>query len=260
MWLSGGMSDSGVESVLAAKFARLLPHLNERQRRLAVAAAVAAVGRGGVSVVARASGLSRPTVYRGLAELEGPVLESGWARAAGGGRKRLVQIDPGLVEALEALIGPTSRGDPGSQLRWTTKSLRALSGELTRQGHRAGADTVADLLREEGFSLQGNAKTIEGNQVRDRDAQFRYLNERVREHRDAGEPVILNAGAFTHTSVALRDACAELSAPLIEVHISNVHAREEFRRHSYVSPVATGVIVGLGVQGYLLALRYLASR
>jgi 3-dehydroquinate dehydratase-2 len=77
---------------------------------------------------------------------------------------------------------------------------------------------------------------------------------------DAGDPVILNAGALTHTSIALRDACAELTAPLIEVHISNVHAREEFRRHSYLSPVATGVIVGLGVQGYLLALRYLAGR
>jgi len=77
---------------------------------------------------------------------------------------------------------------------------------------------------------------------------------------DAGEPVVLNAGALTHTSVALRDACSELSAPLIEVHISNVHAREEFRHHSYLSAVATGVIVGLGVQGYLLALRYLAGR
>src|ERR1700741_3817779 len=76
---------------------------------------------------------------------------------------------------------------------------------------------------------------------------------------DAREPVILNAGGLTHTSVALRDACAELSAPLIEVHISNVHAREEFRRHSYISPVATGVIVGLGIRGYLLALRYLAD-
>ena len=77
---------------------------------------------------------------------------------------------------------------------------------------------------------------------------------------DAGEPVVLNAGALTHTSIALRDACAELRAPLIEVHISNVHAREEFRHHSYLSAVATGVIVGLGVQGYLLALRYLAMQ
>jgi 3-dehydroquinate dehydratase-2 len=76
---------------------------------------------------------------------------------------------------------------------------------------------------------------------------------------DAGEAVVLNAGAFTHTSVALRDACAELRAPLVEVHISNLHTREEFRHHSYISAVATGVIVGLGVQGYVLALRYLAS-
>ncbi|MGV0834586.1 type II 3-dehydroquinate dehydratase [Mycolicibacterium thermoresistibile] len=81
----------------------------------------------------------------------------------------------------------------------------------------------------------------------------------IHEAADAGVPVVLNAGAFTHTSIALRDACAELRAPLIEVHISNVHAREEFRHHSYLSAVATGVIVGLGVQGYLLALRYLAS-
>jgi 3-dehydroquinate dehydratase-2 len=94
--------------------------------------------------------------------------------------------------------------------------------------------------------------------VRQSDSEAQLL-EWIHLAADAGEPVILNAGGLTHTSVALRDACAELRAPLIEVHISNVHAREEFRRHSYISPVATGVIVGLGVQGYLLALRYLAS-
>jgi 3-dehydroquinate dehydratase II len=94
--------------------------------------------------------------------------------------------------------------------------------------------------------------------VRQSDSEADLL-EWIHSAADAGEPVILNAGGLTHTSVALRDACAELSAPLIEVHISNVHAREEFRRHSYISPVATGVIVGLGVPGYLLALRYLAE-
>ena len=94
--------------------------------------------------------------------------------------------------------------------------------------------------------------------VRQSDNEGELLNW-VHAAADAGDPVILNAGALTHTSVALRDACAELRAPLIEVHISNVHAREEFRHHSYISAVATGVIVGLGVQGYLLALRYLAS-
>jgi 3-dehydroquinate dehydratase-2 len=94
--------------------------------------------------------------------------------------------------------------------------------------------------------------------VRQSDSEAELLNW-LHAAADAGDPVILNAGALTHTSVALRDACAELSAPLIEVHISNVHAREEFRHHSYISAVATGVIVGLGVQGYVLALRYLAS-
>lgn len=95
--------------------------------------------------------------------------------------------------------------------------------------------------------------------VRQSDSEAELLDW-IHQAADAGEPVVLNAGALTHTSVALRDACSELRAPLIEVHISNVHAREEFRHFSYLSAVATGVIVGLGVQGYLLALRYLASR
>jgi 3-dehydroquinate dehydratase-2 len=94
--------------------------------------------------------------------------------------------------------------------------------------------------------------------VRQTDSEAQLL-QWVHQAADAQEPVILNAGGLTHTSVALRDACSELRAPLIEVHISNVHAREEFRQHSYLSPVATGVIVGLGTQGYLLALRYLAG-
>ncbi|MBV9353782.1 MAG: type II 3-dehydroquinate dehydratase [Mycobacterium sp.] len=94
--------------------------------------------------------------------------------------------------------------------------------------------------------------------VRQTDSEAQLLDW-IHRAADAQEPVILNAGGLTHTSVALRDACSELSAPLIEVHISNIHAREEFRRHSYLSAVATGVIVGLGVQGYLLALRYLAA-
>ena len=114
-------------------------------------------------------------------------------------------------------------------------------------------DGLAALIEREAAEL--GLKVV----VRQSDSEAELLDW-MHSAADAGEPVILNAGGFTHTSVALRDACAELSAPLIEVHISNVHAREEFRRHSYVSPVATGVIVGLGVQGYLLALRYLAGR
>ena len=113
-------------------------------------------------------------------------------------------------------------------------------------------DQLAALIEREAAGL--GLKAV----VRQSDSEAELLDW-IHLAADAGEPVILNAGGLTHTSVALRDACAELRAPLIEVHISNVHAREEFRRHSYLSPVATGVIVGLGVQGYLLALRYLAE-
>jgi 3-dehydroquinate dehydratase-2 len=82
----------------------------------------------------------------------------------------------------------------------------------------------------------------------------------LHEAADAGTPVVLNAAAWTHTSVAVRDACSQLTAPLVEVHISNVHKREEFRHHSYISDVASGVIVGLGVTGYTLALRWIAEQ
>jgi 3-dehydroquinate dehydratase-2 len=113
-------------------------------------------------------------------------------------------------------------------------------------------DEVVKMIEQEADAL--GLKAV----VRQSDSEGELLNW-IHAAADAGDPVILNAGALTHTSVALRDACAELSAPLIEVHISNVHTREEFRHYSYISAVATGVIVGLGVQGYLLALRYLAS-
>ncbi|OBG77861.1 type II 3-dehydroquinate dehydratase [Mycobacterium sp. E2462] len=129
-------------------------------------------------------------------------------------------------------------------------------GRLGRREPHVYGDTtheqLAELIETEAAAL--GLKAV----VRQSDSEAQLL-EWIHAAADAREPVILNAGGLTHTSVALRDACAELSAPLIEVHISNVHAREEFRRHSYLSPVATGVIVGLGIQGYLLALRYLAA-
>ena len=180
----------GTGELLAVKFDAIFPHLDERQRRLLMGAEARVLGRGGIRVVARAAGVREATVSLGVRELEGGAEPLGRAREPGGGRRRLADLDPGLRPALLALVEPDERGDPMSPLRWTTRSLRVLSAGLTRQGHRAGPDTVANLLREEGFSLQGNAKTIEGSQVPDRDAQFRYLNEQVREHRDAGEPVV----------------------------------------------------------------------
>jgi hypothetical protein len=164
--------DEAAPSQLEDRFAVLLPHLNERQRRLAVATEARLLGHGGVRVAARAAGMGETTVRRGVAELE-----------AG-------QDDPELVAALHGMIEPDERGDPESPLRWTTKSLRHLADELTRQGHRVSAPTVGRLLVTAGFSLQANTKTLEGAQHPDRDAQFGYLNDQAREHQDAGEPVI----------------------------------------------------------------------
>ncbi|MFJ1656702.1 ISAzo13 family transposase [Streptomyces sp. NPDC088337] len=181
-----------VRSQLARRFDVLLPHLNERQRRLALATEARLLGHGGVGVVARIAEVSETTVRKGVFELEAGVdpLPEGRVRRPGGGRMRAEAIDPELVPALMALVEPDERGDPMSPLRWTTKSLRHLAAELSRQGHRVTAPTVGRLLKEHGFSLQGTAKTLEGDQHPDRDAQFRYINEQVKEHQTAGEPVI----------------------------------------------------------------------
>jgi hypothetical protein len=129
-------------------------------------------------------------VSAGARELEDGDASLSRARRPGGSRKRLADADSGLVPALLALVEPVERGDPMSPLRWTSKSTRSLAGELTAQGHRVSADTVGELLREEGFSLQGNAKTVEGSQHPDRDAQFRYISAQATGYQDAGDPLI----------------------------------------------------------------------
>ncbi|WP_431873019.1 ISAzo13 family transposase, partial [Nocardiopsis eucommiae] len=168
----------------------MFPHLNERQRRLLAGAEARALGRGGVAQVARTSGLHPETVASGFAELAGgaPVTER--ARRPGGGRKPLTETDPELLPALQQLVEPDARGDPTSPLLWTAKSTRQLARELTKQGHRISHVVVGELLHKLGFSLQANAKTREGRQHPDRDAQFGHINSTVAASLAAGEPVI----------------------------------------------------------------------
>ena len=176
--------------VLVAKFAVIFPHLDERQRRLLMGAEARSLGHGGIRLVARAAGVREATVSLGAGELEAGAEPLGRVRRPGGGRKRAADLDPGLLPALLALVEPDERGDPVTPLRWTTKSTRDLAAELTAQGRKVSADTVGDLLRSEGFSLQGNVKTVEGKQHPDRDGQFRCISEQAKAHQGTADPVI----------------------------------------------------------------------
>jgi hypothetical protein len=148
------------------------------------------LGRGGISAVSRVCGLSRVTITKGLRELDEPPLPAGRVRRRGAGRPRLEVSDPELVDCLDALVEPLSRGDPESPLRWTSKGTRVLAGELTAAGHPVSHETVAQLLRALDYSLQGTRKAEEGKQHPDRDAQFRFINEEVRKALAAKRPVI----------------------------------------------------------------------
>lgn len=175
--------------MLAEKFATLLPHLNEKQRRLYAATEARALGRGGIARVARASGLSRPTRYRGRREIDQPPTPDR-VRRPGGGRPTASARDPALLAALDTLVDPDTRGDPLSPLRWTCKRTRQLAAALTAQGHPVSHSAVADLLRAADYRLQAPAKTLEGSQHPDRAAQFRYRNEQTEAFQAHGLPVV----------------------------------------------------------------------
>jgi transposase len=174
-----------------SRFEALNPFLDERTRRLMVAAEAQAIGYGGISLVARATGVSRDTISRGLEELKSlPDPQPGGIRRPGGGRKKTVDVDPTLREDLEKLVNPTERGDPESPLRWTSKSLRHLAKELKRMGHQTSHRMVAEILQDLGYSLQGNRKTLEGSSHPDRDAQFEHINRQAQEYFATSDPVI----------------------------------------------------------------------
>ena len=181
---------AGVADSAASRYTALRPHLDERQRRLLLGVEAQRLGRGGIKAIAAATGVHPDTIARGVRELDGLPEPVARVRAPGGGRKKLTESDPELMAELKALVDPQTRGDPMSPLVWTTKSTRNLAGALTAAGHRVSDRTVARMLVAMGFSLQANAKVIEGRQHEDRDAQFDHLSRCVGEHIAAGQPVI----------------------------------------------------------------------
>jgi hypothetical protein len=175
------------------RLATLLPHLNERQRRLAAAVEARVLGYGGVSAIAEATGLARGTIHRALNELEQPpaTLAHEQVRARGAGRPKLITQRPELQRRLKALVEASTRGDPMSPLLWTCESTTQLAKVLTREGYAISPDTVGRLLASMGYSLQANMKSLdEGGNHPDRDRQFRYLNARVRRFQGHDQPVI----------------------------------------------------------------------
>jgi hypothetical protein len=173
------------------RFSVLSRLLDERSRRLVAGAESLALARGGISAVSRATGISRPVIRQGIAELKNPKTAlMGRVRRPGGGRKRIAERDAAVVLDLEKLVGPVTRGDPESPLRWTCKSVRRLAAELGRQGHVISYPVVAELLRELGYSLQANRKTTEGAGHPDRNAQFEYINRKVQRFFASKQPVI----------------------------------------------------------------------
>jgi hypothetical protein len=184
------MDEHATLATLTSKLAVILPHLNERQRRVVLGAEARALGHGGVTLVARAARVSRTTVHVALAELDTAVPDSARSRRPGGGRTALQESDPTLLTELDAMVEPLTRGDPMSPLRWTCKSTRQLAAALQAQGHRVSHQTVASLLQQLEYSLQAPRKMLEGKGHPDRDAQFAYLNTQVAEALAAGQPVV----------------------------------------------------------------------
>ena len=185
-------------STIEAKFLALSGRLDEATLRMWAATEARSLGRGGVSVVAKAIGMSRTTIHAGLAELKAAASAKSEVkretrprvRAAGGGRKKLTAKDAGLLRDLDALVEPTTRGDPMSPLRWTCKSTYRLAEELQQQGHEVSQRTVCDLLAQMEYSLQSTRKTREGGQHEDRDAQFAHIARTVAEYQAAGDPAV----------------------------------------------------------------------
>lgn len=185
------MTDDAVIEWIQSKYNNLMGDFDERARRRWSAVEALSLGRGGIAAVAKATGISDRTIRNGIRELrDGDAPPEGRQRRVGGGRKSVKEKDPKLLDALEALVEPTTRGDPGAPLKWTCKSTRELSTELRKCGHIVSHTTISDLLKVTGFSLQSNRKMLEGKQHPDRDAQFRHISRRIKSQQRVNQPAL----------------------------------------------------------------------
>jgi len=185
--------DTEDHKIVEQKYSALLPIFDERSRRLWAAAEAKALGRGGISLVSKATGISRTTIHQGIKELSQPSplkTESSRIRSKGGGRKPIASANPDILAALESLVEPSARGDPESPLRWTCKSTRNLADAMQKKGYKIGRQKISELLSDLDYSLQANRKVREGSHHPDRDAQFQYINEKVKSFQKANQPVI----------------------------------------------------------------------
>jgi len=185
------MPDALVVQWIRDKYIHIVSELDERGRRRWAAIEASSLGRGGIAAVAAATGISDRTIRTGIRELTNPPqMSDDRQRKVGGGRKARTEEQPGILDALDQLINPTTRGDPTNPLRWTCKSTRTLSQELRTQGYHVGPTTIRGMLHKLGYSLQANRKTREGKEHPDRDAQFQHINKRVKARKRRGEPAI----------------------------------------------------------------------
>lgn len=177
--------------LIRRRFDALDPVLDEQARRRFAAAEARVLGRGGVTLVSKVTGIARSTINRGIADIEeNRSAGEGRVRRPGGGRRSKTQEDPTLLDDLQSLLEASTRGDPMSPLLWTSKSLDKLCAALKGMQHQVCPNVVAKLLRTLGYSLQSNRKTREGSKHPDRDAQFQYLDARMKEHMLEQSPVI----------------------------------------------------------------------
>lgn len=180
------------DEIIKARIEAVLPMLNERQVRIYLSAEAQSVGWGGKSKIAQLSSVTRRTIAKGETELL--LKEDGnpkiRIRKEGGGRKKAIDHQPEMLQAIEDIVSPHTMGNPMNPLIWTSKSIRKITAELLVLGYKVSHEVVRQCLMELGYSLQANKKTKEGGDSPDRDAQFEHINKTAKEFAESNDPVI----------------------------------------------------------------------